>query len=345
MKDKEFDHKALVQTVLDTDGELPGGEYNAIATTLHEKKKDFLDGDKTKKALLKRQVNVWAQNVLTYKNFRQDLAAGYNTGALMNTWADSREGKSVMSLLSDKPRLVEKKCPTDAYCAHQDELGIMMPNFEKVDELKETLENLDKEFNNAPVDIQKIYANKYLVERNNLVHSIDTGAEEWVAIPNLKSKIKLKDKATKDALRSMGNNYISKSTQVNPADNVEFNEPAARQQIRANIIGRSENKESLIYDDMGPGPFIDNIGLKIKKETGMKDDEQVSRVADEMAKNPKHKKLLNKELEDYFTEFLRRQWNMGKKNRPNPTGAAKVVESAKQPVQYKPGIIAASAKK
>ena len=36
---------------------------------------------------------------------------------------------------------------------------------------------------------------------------------------------------------------------------------------------------------------------------------------------------------------------MGKKNRPNPTGMGKVVESAKQPVQYKPGIIAASAKK
>ncbi len=112
--EKEFDHKALVQNVLDTDGELPGSEYNAIATTLHEKKKDFLEADKTKRALLKRQLNVWAQNVLAYKNFRQDLAAGYNTNALMNTWSDSPNGKALMSLLSDRARLVEKKCPNDA---------------------------------------------------------------------------------------------------------------------------------------------------------------------------------------------------------------------------------------
>ena len=339
--EKEFDHKALVQNVLDTDGELPGSEYNAIATTLHEKKKDFLDGDKTKKALLKRQLNVWAQNVLAYKNFRQDLAAGYNTNALMNTWSDSPNGKALMSLLSDKARLVEKKCPNDAYCAHQDELGVMMPNFEAVDEAKKTLEDLDKEFDSATPDIKKIYGNNYLAERNKLIQTIDSGAEEWVAIPNLKSKIKLKDKGSRDALRALGNNYISKSTQVNPSDNLNFPEGAARQQVRSNIIKRSENLESLVYDDMGMGAFIDNIGLKIKKETGLKDDNDVSRIADEIVKNPKHEKLLNKELEDYFTEFLRRQWNMGKKNRPNPSKMNETNQEQK-PKLYTPGAISAS---
>lgn len=326
-------HKNLVQNILDTDGELPGGEYNAIATTLAEKKKKYLSSDKTNKALLKRQLNVWAQNVLAYKNFRQDLAAGYNTGALMNTWSESEDGKALMSLLSDKARLVEKKCPKDAYCAHQDELGVMMPNFEKLEEAKKTLKKLDKEFDNATPDIKKIYANSYLTERNKVLGVIDSAAEEWVAISNLKSRIKLFDKGTKDALRSMGNNYISKSTQVNPADNIQFNERAARQQVRSNIIGRSENFESLIYDDMGMGAFINNFPSKVKKETGLTDDKQVDKVTNEIIKNPKHEKLLNKEVEDYFTEFLRRQWDMGIANRSNPTDD----KDNKKPSRYKPG--------
>ena len=191
--------------------------------------------------------------------------------------------------------------------------------FKKVNEAKITLEKLDAEFDSATPDIKKIYSNNYLVERNKLIQLIDSGAEEWVAISNLKSKIKLKDKGSKDALRALGNNYISKSTQINPADNLQFPEQAARQQVKSNIVDRSENIQSLVYDDMGMGPFIDNISSKIKKETGIMDDDEVRKIADEMANNPDHKKILKKELEDYFTAFLRKQWDMGKKNRPNPT--------------------------
>ena len=85
------EHNLLVQSVLDRDGELPGQEYNSIANALRKSKDKFLKGNNTERGLLKRQVNIWSQNVLAYKNFRQDLAAAYNTKALMNTWTNSND--------------------------------------------------------------------------------------------------------------------------------------------------------------------------------------------------------------------------------------------------------------
>ena len=247
-------HKNLVQNILDTDGELPGGEYNAIATTLAEKKKKYLSSDKTNKALLKRQLNMWAQNVRAYKSFRQELAAGYNTSKLMNTWTDSPMGKSIMSFLRDEPRLIEKTCPNDANCAHKNEL--------------------DKEYNSANTDLKMIYEQDYFNERDKLLQTINTSAAEWTAIPNIKNKIKLKDTATKDALKAMGNNFISQSTQANPADNIPFNLRAAERQVSVNIIGKASNKKSLVHDEIIDGrtfynDFVDKIATNSYDSLGL----------------------------------------------------------------------------
>ena len=354
------EHDALVRTVLDTDGELPGGEYNAISESLAAKKQEYVDGDKTKRGLIKRQLNMWAQNIGAYKNFRQDVAAAYNTKALMNTWSDSPDGKAIMRLLKDEVRLVEKVCPGVQHCPHKEELGVMMPNFKTAEIAKETLVKLDDEYNNANIDTQKLYADQYITERNKLVQTIDSSGEEWVAIPNLKSKIKLVDKATRDAVTSMGNNYISKSSQTNPADNMSFPRAAAKQQVKRNIIDGADNPKSLIYDEMVAGrifynDFVDKISSNTYAKLGLQLEgvnpndginyEESKKIADAIIKRKEYKSILDDEIAEYFTSFLEKQWNMGKKNRPNPTGMGKVVESAKQPVQYKPGIIAASAKK
>ena len=328
------EHDALVRTVLDTDGELPGGEYNAISEALAAKKQEYINGDKTQRGLIKRQLNMWAQNVGAYKNFRQDVAAAYNTKALMNTWSDSPDGKAIMRLLKDEVRLVEKVCPGDQHCAHKEELGVMMPNFKAAEIAKETLVKLDNEYNNANIDTQKLYADQYIAERNKLVQTIDSSGEEWVAIPNLKSKIKLVDKGTKDAITAMGNNYISKSSQTNPADNMSFPRAAAKQQVKRNIIDGADNPKSLIYDEMISGrvfynDFVDKISSNTYAKLGLKlegvnpndgiDYEESKKIADAIIERKEYKSVLDDELAEYFTSFLERQWNMGKKNRPNPT--------------------------
>ena len=337
---KNPEYNALVENILDTDGELPGSEYNSIANALLVKKQEYLNSDKTNRALLKRTLNTWAHNVKTYKTFRQDLAAGYNTEKFMNTWTDSPMGKSVMGFLRDEPRLIEKTCPEDVNCSHKNELGVLLPNFKKLKEAKQTLKNLDREYNNAATDLKMIYEQDYFTERDKLLQIINTSAQEWTAISNIKNKIKLKDTATKDALTALGNNYISQSTQANPSDNVSFNQRAAEREVSANIVGKTINKESLIYDEIINGrtfynDFVNKIASNSYTSLGLGDSsspltkksnikfEEAEKITNEIIKNKDYEKILDEELTSYFVGFLRNQWNIGKKNRPNPTKNSK----------------------
>ena len=67
-----------------------------------------------------------------------------------------------------------------------------------------------------------------------------------------------------------------------------------------------------------------------------------------MINDPRYQKQFKEELTNYFTGFLRKQYNMGALNRrrvEEPKVNQKTIQDPKQPVQYKPGIIAASVKK
>ena len=348
MADNSKDVNSRVQKVLDTDGELPSEEYISIANALKKKKKEYLKGSKTDKAVLKRQLNVWAQNVSAYKNFRQDLAAGYNTKAIMNTWPDSDNGKIMLDMLGDMPRLVEKKCPGDIHCAHKDELGVMVPNPKKVKEAQDILNKLDQEFNNASTNVKASFQEDYDLERNKLLDMISSEAAVWTAISNLKSKIKLKDKGTRDALMNMGNNYISQSSKTNPADNISFPRLAAERQVESNIIGKAQNFESLIYDEMVSGrTFYEDFKRKVSANTyqslglqldGVNPDdgineEEATKITDAIVNDPKNRDVLKNEMKDYFVTFLYKQWQAGIANRPNPT------KENKKPNKYKPGSI------
>jgi hypothetical protein len=202
-----------------------------------------------------------------------------------------------------------------------------------------------------------VYEQDYFNERDKLLNTINTSASEWTAIPNIKNKIKLKDTATKDALKAMGNNFVSQSTQANPADNIPFNQRAAERQVSVNVIGKAANKQSLVYDEMIDGrtfynDFVDKIasnsyaslGLAsesssplTKKDSNIKKDiiknEEAKKIADEIINNKDYSKILDKELTNYFVGFLRNQWNIGKKNRPNPTKERKTPGSK----VYRPG--------
>ena len=342
--DLKQDHASLVQTVLDTNGELPGQEYAVLADTLKGKQQEFIDGDSTQKALLKRELNVWSQNIGSYKNFRQELAAGFNTKALMNTWNESPTGKATMALLRDVPRLVQKECPENMpNCANKGELGVMMPNFQVTDKARKQLQQLETEWQNAPVEVKRSYLDPYIEERSKLLDILANSGAEWTSIGNLKKKIKLKDKGTKDALTAMGNNYISNSTQVNPADNVPFNYEACFRQVRTNILDKSQNFQSLIYDEMIPGRFFwkdlqdkvynhqynneINPSFSDKKQVGLAmlslgnnpAPQDVQQITGAILNDPQYREVLKDELCLYFTKFCQKQWDLGAMNRVDPT--------------------------
>ena len=363
-KDINAEHQELVQAVIDIDGELPVSEFNMLSDVLMNKKHEYvkaaMDGDNKRKGEIMAWTNMASQSLKQYKNFRQDLAAAYNTGALMNGWSETREGQATMNLLRNDQRLVEKICePGDAHCSNKNELGIMMPDFETMDSADQVLKDLDKEYGSANSEIQMAYAKPYLEERDKLNKTIQFGAYKWSSINNLKNGILSKDQGTKDTITAMGNNYLSQSTQSNPADNIPFNENAARRQVAASVVGKTNNIKSLCYDEMITGRiFFDDFKEMIKRNTygdlginldgvNAKDgisDEEADIIAKDVIENPDHDELLKEELTNYFVNFLRNQWNTGRGSRPNPVKQTEIAstQASKKPKLYTPGAISAS---
>jgi hypothetical protein len=69
---KVYDEKA--QAVLDASGELPADEYDALYDNLQTNRNMFISGSRKDKALLTRDLNMKAQDVGEYKEFRTELA-------------------------------------------------------------------------------------------------------------------------------------------------------------------------------------------------------------------------------------------------------------------------------
>ena len=326
-------------------------------------------------------------DVVTYKNFRQDLAAAINTKSTMNGWVDSAQGQAVTALLEDNSRLVQKDCGDDPNCPDKGKLGVVLPALPAAKEAQRNLDELYAKYDDMTYSASSGFDNNGMrnaednwmdvlnnqpnwteedknLERN-LKRIIRSNGERWVSVSNLKSQVRLQDSSTREVLNTMGNNYLNQSTRVNWADGVEFNREAAARQVEANVIGKSNNYESLIYDEMISGrTFYDDILERIKNQTygslgftniqlnqdmlevdeskmdmetaiqslyympGVNpddgiDDEEAQIITDELINNPIYKDVLDKEMVNYFVNYLRNQWVMGEKNRPAPVETKK----------------------
>ena len=280
--------KVDVQSILDTDGELPAAEYSDLHKYLTSKRTDYLNGSKEEKSLIKRDLNMKG-DVVAYKNFRQDLAAAVNTKAIMNGYIKSSQGQAVVGLLGNESRLVQKDCGDDPNCPDKGKLGVVLPSLPAAKTAQIELEKLygrnqtststkslydqsepgEAEDNWMDVAMdQPDWSEEDLRLEKNLQRIIDNNKERWVSVANLKNQIKLKDSGTIDVLTTMGNNQLNQSTKVSWSDGVEFNESAAARQIKANVIGKANNFESLIYDEMISGrTFYDDVLERVKGQT------------------------------------------------------------------------------
>ena len=345
-----------VEKVLDTAGELPPEEYSNIYRSLLTKKNRFIDGTKEDRAMIKREANQMKEAIVAYRSFRQDLAAAYKTGSLMSTWADGEQGEAVMGLLDDAPRLVQKKCPEGLNCADKDQIGVIMPDFGTVNDARQRMFELHSKRKEIITDENT--ADEYNDAMTGLKEIVENQGAKWTDIANLKKMIRLKDNQSQDVLSKMGNNYLRTSSNALERENPQFNELAARRQVRATLVDKASNIQSLAYDEMIPGRvFFNDIKEKTKLDFmrargGNANPQEAEEFADRTVKfminDPRYQKQFKEELTNYFTGFLRKQYNMGTLNRrrvEEPNVNQKTIQDPKQPVQYKPGIIAASVKK
>ena len=304
-----------VQKILDTNGELPGAEYDSLFNHMEERRMDYIAGSDKKKGLVVRDINLKAQAVKEYKAFRENLAAAYDTKQLMNKWAGGAQGQAVMALLQDKARLVQKICPENMNCPDRDELGVVMPDFKLRFNAERRMEQYGKYYLDPNLTAgMKKDLNKKMEDLEAIVKS---NGERWMGISDLKKMIKLKDSASKDLITTMGNNWLHQSTRVNPLDGHVFNYGAAKHSVKSTVIKKSKNLQSLAYDEMIPGRvFYEDIQKQIMGTTQWDDPQSAKLIADSLINDPRHKLKLEEELTLYYTEFLRRQWEMGEINRP-----------------------------
>lgn len=341
-----FDVKTQVENdvnrVLDNGGELPGSEYDALFNHISEDLKPrYLSGSDKDKSLAIREMNMKSGNVKEYKAFREQLAAAYNTKALMNGWAEGNQGLAVMSLLKDEPRLVQKKCPENVNCSDRDQLGIVMPDFKTVNKAVNQIKKLQAHFGGVELDdVVKNDLNKKFKDLNTIVES---NGERWMSISSLKKLIRLKDTKSKELLKTMGNNWLNQAFKSSPAEKVPFNKAAAEQVVRSSLVKKATNLQSLAYDEMIPGRiFFEDIQEKIMKTTPWKNPEDAKKIAAALVNEPNNKRELETELTTYYTGFLKRQWEMGEKNKPKSTSQIKAEQEKRfKRSRYVPGYLKA----
>lgn len=376
---QQTDTDSLAQQVLNTQGELSAGEYQNLYDHFMGKKEEFINADKKGKALLIKDINDKTQAIKEFKNFRQDLASAIHSGTLMNGWTETEEGQNYVNMLGDQPQLFEKRCDGDPNCPDKNKLGVMLNDVEGTERGESRLREIDEELTglkkagrpSGSSQDQGAIIKQLEIEQSMIETLLNEGngyMTSWVTPGNLNRKIKNQDQASRQVLKELANNVINQSTRANPEDNIEFNEVATRRQIKYNVLNRSINFESLIFDEMIPGRVLyddmiekamghsyDDLGVDLEG-VNTKDgvnEEEAKIIIDEMIKNEDHKKVLEDEMLSYYTQYMRTQWETGMKNRPKPVKRHKYNEADMMadviektgPKQYTPGVIAASVNK
>ena len=285
---KNEEYQGYAQKVLDEAGHLPSSEYDALYDTLMEGKKGYLLGGNKGRALSIRDLNMKAQDYAEYKDLRlnlSELATGDNAEgeALSSYFSGTPEGQAYLDLLKDNSRLVQKVCPAnEPNCADEGRMGVMMDG-------------------------------------------------KWTSISSINESINknLLDRGFKTGLSGLADKMTEASLKVKEGEDIQFPEAMMQQQI-ATLLNDTSNRKSVAFDNMfGTNSFYQYLSQKIRsqdyaslgvpKETiealdtngGNVTPEDAQQIAMELINNPQYADLANQEMINYFTGFLKQNFNNG----------------------------------
>ena len=289
---KNQEYQGYAQKVLDEAGHLPSSEYDALYDNLMEGKKGYLLGGNKGRALSIRDLNMKAQDYAEYKDLRlnlSELSVGDNAEgeALSSYFSGTPEGQAYLDLLKDNSRLVQKVCPDDEpNCADKGRMGVMING-------------------------------------------------EWTSISTINQNIdkNLFDSGFKAGLGGLADKITEASLKVKEGENVEFPEGLIKQQLNT-LLNDTSNRKSVAFDNMfGTTSFYQDLmqkiqsqdyaSLGISQETiealdtngGNVTPEDAQQIAMELINNPQYANLANQEMINYFTGYLKQNWNNGVEGR------------------------------
>tara|TARA_R100000808_G_C2131075_1_gene140288 strand:- start:741 stop:1562 length:822 start_codon:yes stop_codon:yes gene_type:complete len=165
-----------------------------------------------------------------------------------------------MSLLEDGSRLVPKKCPEGVECQGEGDMGVMIPNYEKLREANEMLDRMndpyDELYNLPDAEWEEMAAEYDAI--------IEAEGNEWTSIASIKQEIdsNLVDKTFKDSL----NGLLDMNTQmsVNVAEGQKAVFPRKFNENKIKSFLAKSNKKSVAYDKMfGDTSFHEDLVTKL----------------------------------------------------------------------------------
>jgi len=291
-KKANHDYTEAAERILDNAGELSAEEYAAIHDLINEKKKvDFInavkEGNNKKQALQLREISMMGNQCTDYKDTRETLAKNVFMGNTSNQMKHDPRGQAVLRILDDdKPHLVQKKCPEGVNCKNKDEMGIMMPAFDKMDAAEDELrqimqdlaylenpenirqlgyraiydntssspfakkENVNNENNevNQSIDIDNV-KRELNIRQTQLKAFLDSDPEEWTSLQSMKRNIKLKDINSANFLTAQADSFYKVALNSQPDTDLEFDTPRIKRIVDKRIT-KDGDMYSMIYDEM-----------------------------------------------------------------------------------------------
>ena len=291
-KKANHDYTEAAERILDNAGELSAEEYAAIHDLINEKKKvDFInavkEGNNKKQALQLREISMMGNQCTDYKDTRETLAKNVFMGNTSNQMKHDPRGQAVLRILDDdKPHLVQKKCPEGVNCKNKDEMGIMMPAFDKMDAAEDELrqimqdlaylenpenirqlgyraiydntssspfakkENVNNENNevNQSIDIDNV-KRELNIRQTQLKAFLDSNPEEWTSLQSMKRNIKLKDINSANFLTAQADSFYKVALNSQPDTDLEFDTPRIKRIVDKRIT-KDGDMYSMIYDEM-----------------------------------------------------------------------------------------------
>ena len=324
----------LAEQTLNNNGELSAEEYKSLYKLFSKKRLEFIHANEAGRALLIKDVNDKASTLKSFKKFREDFAAAIMNNTIQKGWLETEEGRNYTNLLGNQAQLVEKRCDDDPNCPDKNKLGVILDDIESTKKGDLRLEEIDKELKGENIKKDDEWSSKpkelnikagaprnqnltteerekLLVEKEFIIQLMDRGGGYMTAFvdpSNLNRRVKNVDESSRKVILAMGNQAINQSTRSIEGEHQNFNEGAWRNQLKSNVINKSNNFQSLIYDEMIPGRTMYNdlvarsmagtyndLGLAnidgVNPNDGI-DEREAKLIVDEMIANPDYKEQL-----------------------------------------------------
>ena len=352
-EDRKY-YDGLAQKVLDEAGDLPQEEISALYDELELGKQDYVWGDKKAKTLSLNSLNKKQEQYEEYSDIRELAADGSlesNLDGFSKQWMDSDKGKAYLSILEGGSKLVPKKCPEGVECQGEGDMGVMIPNYEKLREAEEMLARMGDE-NDELFHLPDEEWSRMAMEYEDIVRA---DGNEWTSLSAIKQEMNnnMVDVGFRTGLRDLAVKVKEDSKNISEGQEGSFPAKYYASDLKAflskakktsvaydNMFGESSFYEDLVEDLSGTGWRYLDIDPEVvfDLDPTPKDDitpQDADFIARTLIDDDRYSDFYDYEIQRYYMGHLGLQWDSGEGARnvsaegwmPNRTGNRTIEES------------------